>query len=98
MKPDLRELVRYALEKASAYRTAPLAKDCAMKAAILTSDLAKVIVDKFEPDRDPLKTAVQLGELAKEPGMRKYVNFIGGHAADPWNNYEWSLPPDELVE
>lgn len=52
----------------------------------------------YQGDEHVREIAVDLASIAKTRPMHGWHHFVGGHASDPWNNYEWCVAPDALRE
>ena len=75
--------------------------------AVATIELAHFLAEKgfpkkggrtYQGDEHVREIAVDLASIAKTRPMHGWHHFVGGHAPDPWNNYEWCVAPDALRE
>ena len=86
-----------ALAAENAYRDHELYRADTMKRAITTNDLAVALQLHCSYDEDVQEIAMALGDLARNDRQCSgFINFIGGPNHEPWNHWEWSLPPSMI--
>lgn len=75
--------------------------------AVQTDRIADFLVDRgfpkkrgrtYQGSEHVTEVAVDIAALAKTNRLRGWFHFVGGKTRDPWNNWNWSIPPDELAE
>lgn len=96
---NLRSDVVAALKAEDAVRSHEIPRYDTFKRAITAKDLATALqlhCSGYE-DLDVSEIGRALGDLARNDAiMRQCVNFIGGANHEPWNHWEWSLPPSMI--
>jgi len=75
--------------------------------AVTTTELAAFLVSKgfpkkggrtYQGDEHIREVAIDLASMARIRPHKGWHHFVGGHASDPWNNWEWCVAPDALRE
>ena len=94
---NLRGDVVKALAAEDAYRSHELAIRDDFHRAIRSNDLAASLQLHCGYEEPIEEIAMALGDMARnDHSMRSLVNFVGGPNAEPWNHWEWSLPPSMI--
>jgi hypothetical protein len=75
--------------------------------AVSTSELARFMISKgfpkkggrtYQDDEHLKEVAIDLASMARIRPMKGWHHFVGGHASEPWNNWEWCIAPEALAE
>lgn len=94
---NLRADVVKALAAEDAVRSSEAVQLDLLKRAMRTNDLAASLQLHCGYDETLGLIAMELGNLARnDKSVAEWVNFVGGQNAEPWNHWEWSLPPSLL--